>query len=123
MKTSVNYIDFIYSYPGLWKSPSKCGLKIIEKTDKIIVIATELYGDNPGSSVTECNTQLAADICAEKNIDPQKLVFIEHTPDRGSKLSCYDETFFMVHFDWDGTKFVNPRWEEKTKAEVDNLIR
>ena len=122
MKASANYIDLIYSYLGRWKSPSRCGLKIIEKAGKIIVIATELYDDNPGSSVTECNALLATNMCAGKNIDPQKLVFIEHTPDRGSKLSCYNETFFLVHFDWDGSKFINPRWEEKTKAEVDNLI-
>jgi len=122
MHSSTNYIDFIHNYLGLWESPSRCGLKIIEKADQTIVIATELYDNNPGTSVTDCNAQLATELCLEKNIDPKKLVFIEHTPDRGSKLAFYDETFFIVHFDWDGTKFGNPQWEEKTKAEIDFLI-
>lgn len=117
-----NYQDEIYHFKGLWDVPSICGLKIVKKGDKSVVIATDLFDENPGTSITEWNTKLAKEICDKHNIDYNNLIFIEHTPNKETKLSFNLESFFQVSFDIDGDKFDNPKWKELTKQDVDNLI-
>lgn len=117
------YVDHIYEFEGLWNRPSLCGLKIVTKENKSIIIATGLYNENPGTSVTDWCCQLATDLCNDNNLDQNNLVFIERTPDTGSKLSFYHETFYIVNFEWNGEKFLNPDWQTISKAEVDKLIK
>jgi len=116
------FIDFIFQYKGQWEVSSQCGIRIIPKDDQTIIIATELYESNTGTSVAKWNTHIATRLCIENNIEPAKLLFIEHTPDRGSKLDFYNETFFRVDFEWNGTKFVNPLWHRLSLNEVKNII-
>ena len=117
-----DFIDFIYHYNGQWGVPSQCGIRIIPKKAHTIIIATELYDINTGTSITKWNTHIATRLCSENNIEPDKLIFIEHTPDRGSKLDFYNETFFRVNLEWNGTKFVHPVWQQLSQNEVENLI-
>jgi len=122
LKTKSKYIDEIYEFKGLWDVPSFCGLKIVVKDDKTIIIATELYDSNPGSSVTSWVDKLATELVFKNQIDHYNLIFIEHSPDRKSNLEFYKETFDKVSFDWDGDKFTSPKWNRMTKEEVDKLI-
>ena len=115
------YIDKIYDYSGLWDVPSKCGLKIIKKENKSIVIATELYDINPGTSVTEWTAPLATKISKDNSIPFNELVFIEHTRDIGSKLSFNSETFFHVSFEIDEDKLIKPKWNQLSKEDVDSM--
>ncbi len=124
MLNNSKYLDKIYHYKGEWDVDSQCGLKISPAKDgKIVVIATELYDKNPGTSVTQWNTNLATVLCRENGIAPDKLIFIEHTPDKGSKLAFYNETFYKVDFEWDGDKFINPNWKKISKDTVENLLK
>ncbi len=116
------YVDQIYHFKGAWDVPSFCGLKIIKKVEKVVVIATDLYDHNPGSSVTSWAKELATELIQKFKIDPQKLVFIEHLPDRKSNLEFLQETFHLVSFEWSGDKFINSSWAKISKEEVDNLI-
>ncbi len=122
LKVRTDFIDEIYEYRGKWDVASKCGLMILKKPERHIVIASELYDENPGTSVNSWNCQLAENICTERGLDPEKLVFIEHTPDKGSKLENYRETFDRVIFKWDGKNFSDPDWEPMTRSEVEALI-
>jgi len=116
------YQEQVYNFKGLWDLPSICGLKIVKKAEKPIIIATDLYEQNPGTSITEWNTKLAMEICEKFDLNPEKLVFIEHTPDKNTKLEFNRETFFQVSFTLENGKFVNPDWNQLTKEEVDKLI-
>ena len=98
MKVSEKYYDEVFDFEGQWDLPSKCGLKIIEKKGKKIVIVTELYQDNPGTSVTYAGYSLAKQICERKQILPDEMVYLECTPDTNSKLSFYNEEYFEVIF-------------------------
>ncbi|MBM3435459.1 MAG: class I SAM-dependent methyltransferase, partial [Bacteroidetes bacterium] len=49
MSVESKYINEIYHFKGEWDVPSFCGLKVISKPDKTIVITTELYDSNPGT--------------------------------------------------------------------------
>ena len=122
MEIPSKYIDEIYNYAGRWGIPSHCGIKIVKKPSQTIVIATELYETNPGTSVTDFTAQLANYICKNEGIDPAKMVFIEHTPDKKSKLEFYKETFDIVEFDLEEQKFSNPKWNRVAKEEVDEMI-
>jgi hypothetical protein len=122
MISESKYIDQIYHFKGAWDVPSFCGLKIIAKKDKTIVVLTELYDSNPGSSVTSWIDNLATELLLKFSIDPKKLNLIEHNPDRKSNLEFLKETFDIVSFKWNGEKFISPSWKRITKAEVDNLI-
>ncbi|HKL09692.1 MAG TPA: hypothetical protein VJ896_13030 [Bacteroidales bacterium] len=116
------FVEREYNFKGMWDVPSVCGLKIVRKPEKTIVIVTDLYEKNPGTPITEWNTKLAGQICKEFEIKPEELIFIERTPDKKTKLSFNKETFFKVIFEQDGSGFNNPDWQEMTKDEVFKLI-
>lgn len=123
MDTKVDkYQDQVYHFKGLWEVPSICGLKIVKKDDMSIVIATDLFEENPGTSITEWNTKLAKELCDRNEIDYKNLIYIEHTPHKKTKLSFNQESFYKVKFDIVGDKFENPQWQELTKEEVDKLL-
>ncbi len=117
-----NFIDEVYDYAGLWGLPSKCGLKVVRKQNRTIAIITELYEDNPGTSVTEYCPKLAEIIIQDKKIKPEELLFILHTPDVGSKYEFLHETFDIVHFHINNEQFSEPRWERITRDQVIEMI-
>lgn len=122
MFTADKYMDQEYHFNGKWDVPSICGLKVVYKPDKVFIVATNLYENNPGTSISRWSAQLATDICKDFKINPKQLVFIEHNPDRQSKLDFYEETFDVVEFDCIDDQFMNPRWRRISKKEVDNML-
>jgi len=98
MKVPKTYYDEIFDFKGQWDIPSKCGLKIIEKKGKKQVIVTELYQENPGTSVTYAGKSLAEQICEKKGLSLSEIAYLECTPNTNSVLSFYDEQYFEVTF-------------------------
>jgi hypothetical protein len=119
MKASFKEIDEIFDFKGLWDVPSKCGLKILQKNNKYTIIVSELYQENPGTSITQASCSLAKQICDNYNIPMSDIIYIEHNPDMNSKLSFYDEEFYLVNFIINNDTFVDPKW---TKIESEELI-
>lgn len=101
MKVSPDYYDEIFSFKGEWDMPSACGLKVRTAEGKTFVIVTELYQDNPGTSVTYAGKSLAEQICDAKKLNINDIVYVECNPDTNSKLSFYDEEYFQVDFNAD----------------------
>jgi len=118
MKASFDKIDSIFDFTGSWGIPSKCGLKRSSYMGKDVVLVTELYKDNPGTSITQVTASLAMQVCEKLKIDPENLIYIEHSPDMMSKLSFYDETFYNVSFEIVDGKFAKPSWKLLTADEV-----
>ena len=117
------YMNSYHDFKGLWDSPSRCGLKVINRTDgKMLVIVTELYRQNPGTAVTDCIASLATGLLKEFNVLPDNFIFIEHSPDLKSKLTFYGETFDLVRFEWDGNNFSNPVWTRLSHEVVDAMM-
>ena len=98
MKVPEKYYDEIFNFKGQWDMPSCCGLKIVKNSGNTTVIVTELYQDNPGTSVTSAGKSLAVQICEAKNLALDQISYLECTPDTDSKLSFYDEEFFELDF-------------------------
>ena len=118
MKVQKKYYDEIFDFNGQWALPSKCGLKIIPKESKTYVIVTELYQDNPGTSITSATASLAQQICVHFNINLLDLIYIECAPGMNSKLSFYDEVYYKVNFDIKNGKLEEPKWEKISAEEL-----
>jgi len=102
MQVPEKYYDAIFDFKGQWDMPSRCGLKILFPADtgrdKTVIIVTELYQDNPGTTVTAAGKTLMEQICQSKNLDPNDIIYVQCNPCTNSKLSFYDEEFFEVTF-------------------------
>ena len=101
MKVSPKYYDEQFPFLGEWDMESLCGLKIREVDGRTYVIVTELYQENPGTSVTYAGEKLLQQICEAKKLNPAAVTYIECNPDTNSKLSFYDEEYFKVDFNAD----------------------
>jgi len=101
----------VFEFKGLWELPSTCGLRIFDHGEKQVVVVTELYKENPGTSIAQVSASLAMQICHVYGLNYRKLIYIEHNPDMHSKLSFYDEELYHVHFDIDDFGLKNPVWE------------
>ena len=118
MKVSPEYYDEIFLFKGEWDNESSCGLKIREVDGKTYVIVTELYQDNPGTSVTYAGRKLADQICEAKHLKLEDICYWECTPNTNSKLSFYDEEYFQVDFFAD----MQHKYRQLSKGEVVRIL-
>lgn len=119
MKTPLNNIDEIFEFKGLWDIYSKCGLKILQQNNKNFVVVSELYQDNPGTSITQASYVLAKQICEKYGLVLEDIVYIEHNPDMDSKLSFYNEEYFEVKFN----DSLQASYRKLTEVEIKNLYK
>lgn len=98
MKVSEKYYDEIFEFKGQWDMASSCGLKTRVVDGHTYIIVTELYQENPGTSVTYAGLSLAEQICEAKGLKLDEITYLECNPDTNSKLSFYDEEYFEVDF-------------------------
>jgi len=122
MKVNDKYYDEIFDFSGQWDLPSKCGLKIGSHGGRPVVLVTELYQDNPGTSITYAAGSLIRQICDAKNLDCGNMIYIECNPDTSSKLSFYDEECFQVNFDIEAGMPVNLRYRQLSSEELSEYI-
>ena len=121
MQVPEKYYDEIFDFKGQWDMPSRCGLKILQHGDgsgKIVVIVTELYQDNPGTTVTAAGITLMEQICLNKGFNPNDIIYLQCNPCTNSKLSFYDEEFFEVDF----SDSRQPAYKQLSAAEIRELI-
>lgn len=122
MKVDDKYFDEIFDFAGQWDMPSKCGLKIIPHDDLTIILTTELYQDNPGTSITYAGGSLIKQICDAKKLDINRIMYIECNPNTNSKLSFYDEEMFRVTFDLQDGMPTNLQYEQLPQEEIMRLL-
>lgn len=122
MKLDRSWIDTVYTFKGQWDVESRCGLKVARREGRHVFVVTELFTENPGTSVTNFCAQLATLLLVEYQVPPEEFVYVEHCPDRGSRLEHYQETFDRVSLTWDGERFTDPEWQRMTKKEALELV-
>ncbi len=118
MKVSPTCYDEQFPFRGQWDMESLCGLKIRKVDGKTYVIVTELYQENPGTSVTYAGQSLRDQICEAKGLNPADVVYLECNPDTNSKLSFYDEEYFEVDFSADQQH----RYRQLDKEEIKHIV-
>jgi hypothetical protein len=119
MQVPEKYYDEVFNFKGQWDMPSRCGLKIIRGGGRTTVIVTELYQDNPGTSITAAGKSLAGQICQNKGLNLDEIMYLECSPGTGSKLSFYDEEFFEVDF----TGGQEPVYRKLAASEIMSISR
>ena len=82
------------------------------------MIVIELYQESPGTSVTYAGQSLAEQICIQKGLNLDKIVYWECNPDTNSKLSFYDEEYFEVDFKAD----LQHRYRLLSEEEVKRIL-
>ncbi|MCL2502279.1 MAG: hypothetical protein FWE99_04025 [Bacteroidales bacterium] len=122
MKAQFPKDQIIFEFKGLWDLPSKCGLRIWKQGERPILMVSELYKDNPGTSIAQVSASLCMQICRAYDLDYSRVIYIEHNPDMQSKLSFYDEELFLVHFETDGAGLQNPSWERLSPKQLHSLF-
>jgi len=122
MRVPERYYDEVIDFKGQWDVPSKCGLKTIENDGRVIVIVTELYQDNPGTSVTYAGYSLFQQICTLKGLAEADVIYLECNPDTNSKLSFYDEEFYEVTFPERSGSKGRPAYRLLSAEEVKSLL-
>ena len=122
MEVQKKHFDEIFEFKGKWHVPSKCGLRILDRNGRKVVIVTELYNDNPGSSVTYAGETLLNQICAARGLDPGKVIYIECNPDTKSRLSFFQEEYYLVKFPENEGKQGHPDYRKLEDNEIRDLI-
>ena len=123
MKVPEKYYDEIFQFAGQWDMPSACGLKTIRKDGKTYVITTELYQENPGTSITYAGGSLIKQICDRKNLDISGIIYIECNPNTNSKLSFYDEEMFEVSYQLEDGIPMNLSYRQLSKEEIMHIVQ
>ena len=95
MRVPEKYYDEIFPFAGQWDMPSACGLKTTHKDGKTYIITTELYQENPGTSITYAGGSLIKQICEKKGLDMQSIIYIECNPNTVSPQTHYD-VFYQI---------------------------
>jgi len=118
--------DEIFHFAGYFGCPSKCRIRWTQRGEKVIVIASQLPEDT-GTSVTNRAEHLAEEVSKRYGLDPDRLVWLEHYPDRrspGQRLPdpIFDEHFSLVSFHREGSQFSRPQWTRIEKRMVETLI-
>ena len=122
MKVPEKYYDEVFDFKGLWDTPSKCGLKTFVNKEKTYIVVTELYQENPGTSVTYAGYSLFNQICEHKGFTDTEVVYLECNPDTNSKLSFYDEEFYEVTFPEIYGNSGRPAYRQLSTNEVNTLL-
>lgn len=122
MKLTHYHIDETFHFKGTFGMPSKCGLKIKDYDDKKLVVVTELYQDNPGTSITSVTCSLAQQICDTFKIEFEKLIYLECAPGMNSKLNFYDEAYYKVDFQITNDTIQNPKWTKLNDDEKNSYL-
>jgi len=112
MENKPRYVDEIFHFPGHWEMPSLCGVQIRRREEGVTVILTELYQENPGSSVTGMVEAVATGVVKRYSLEPEKTEFIVHNPERSSKYEFFSEMFYRAKMQWDGEKYCDVFWEK-----------
>ena len=122
MKVPEKYYDEIFDFAGLWDAPSKCGLRTFVNKEKTVIVVTELYQENPGTSVTYAGYSLFKQICERKGFTETEVVYLECNPDTNSKLSFYDEEFYEATFPETCGNNGRPTYRQLSTTEVNTLL-
>ncbi|MDR0573223.1 MAG: hypothetical protein LBG96_04195 [Tannerella sp.] len=122
MRVPGKYYDEVFNFKGQWDVPSKCGLKIVKNNGKTCIIVTELYQDNSGTSITYAGYSLFKQICENKRLSENEVIYFECNPDTNSKLSFYDEEFFEVTFPEVNGGSGRPAYRQLSADEVKSLF-
>jgi len=110
---------FIFPFTGFFKYPAKTGVTTYFTKSFTVLIITELP-DNTGTSITNGVELIFTQLVAHLNLNPEKIVWIEHYP----KTDLQKEAFDLVRFKkWNDEKNTveQPEWSSLSQDMVEKI--
>lgn len=111
-----------FRFKDCFKRPGEYRIRVFERGRKVVVIATDL---DKGPSVTNAAPELATQVITHFNIDPERLIWVEHYPrqdTRAKEGTAIGEEYDLVFFEWDGEQFRHPAWTYSNRRAIEELI-
>ena len=90
----------------------------------IVVVVSDIPGSNV--SVRSCNSHVATMVAKDFNIDPHRMLFIEHYPEKtygAGDSHIISEKFDLVEFTWHKDKAVQPKWKNLAPPLLEKIKR
>ena len=121
-----NNVDTVHHYHAWTGNDARCRLRLFWRKATAVAIVTELP-DNPGMSVTNYAENLATEIAQRYGIEPGRLVWIEHYPQRDPAVyndpELDAETYDLATFVWDcqSREYSDPDWIRIDRATAEAL--
>ena len=108
-----------FDYPGYFNAPSYCELNYTIRPDGwTVIIATEPNEEGSGTSITNMVEGIVERFCRTRpRVDPKRLIWIEHYPERGVPESWDVVSFGEITGDG---KFSGPVWTRLPKDQFEN---
>jgi len=131
--------SMLFRFKGFWDCESECEIAFFRgpltgwsllpsETADIVVMATELP-DNNGTSITNMAENLAVLACREFHIDPSRMLWIEHYPDRREDAAdeagaeSWELVTFLETVQPDGISLHSPQWRRLRPDELSTLTK
>lgn len=115
-----------FEYEGIGGEPSHCDLEVVMGNGGAALVICSEREDNPGTSVSNAAEFIATRLCRQRpEIDPQRLVWIEHYSEHLSLILLreFTETWWRVVFEFDPRQrtFSRPDSTYITREEAEKL--
>ncbi|MGC2236176.1 MAG: hypothetical protein WA584_08445 [Pyrinomonadaceae bacterium] len=109
----------LFAYKSANRFDGICRIERINLSNDYIVVICEQIDGNPGQSVTNAIEYIAFQLCDQFNINPQKLILIEHY----DTWFCNENEWNLVRFEKMPPDFAfeNPTWQPITKEDWQKL--
>lgn len=104
---------------GIWQV--KCHLQIFQSGPHQQTVMLTDMGFEFGWFIPYVTAELATQIVREFDLDPAKLLWIEHYTPRLRRLTSAD--FSQLTFDWHNKQATNPRWSAIAPQTLQALIK
>lgn len=112
----VQFVDEKHQYNSSGQCNCVCRVRIIPGLEMDLIVCSELP-ENAGTSITNKACQLAQEIVAKYNLNPDKIVWIEHYANPNEP-----QDFSLVELSWTGHKFTRPIWESLTIEQFRQIL-
>lgn len=105
----------LFAYKSSNRFDGICRIERINLSDDYVVIICEQIDGNPGQSITNAVEHIAFQLCDQFNINPHKLILIEHY----DTWFCDEDEWNLVKFEKipPDSAFENPTWHPMTKED------
>ncbi len=119
--------DDWHHFRGLHGCPSVCRIRVYRgSAGATIIIATELEGENRGTSITNAAEVLATALERRHCPDPgERLLWVEHSPPRagaGRRPACRAHFALVTFTRADDGTLHRPHWRHITSEELGEVL-
>lgn len=113
--------EYLLKFTPPNRVPSSCDITIYRAIQLVVVGETSEGMSRSAGAVTNAAEIIATELVRQQNLDPQRMLYIEHYPE-AQRPQPYGESYDLVTFTWDGNQARNPEWRHLTVDEFNEIL-